>query len=112
MAGLGCPPGAALPAAVSRAPGPEGRRAFGRTLPQGSGPVGSFDGYRPLLVQIIKCFRTGKVPVGPEETLELYAFMEAADESKRQGGASVTIESVLAKARKEAAAKLQKLMGQ
>ena len=40
-------------------------------------------------------FRTGKPPIRAEETLEIYAFMEAADESKRQGGAEVTIESVL-----------------
>jgi len=39
------------------------------------------------------------------ETLEIYAFMEAADESKRQNGASVTLESVLAKAREAAKAK-------
>jgi hypothetical protein len=32
--------------------------------------------------------------------------MEAADESKRQGGKAVTIASVLAKARAEAAGKL------
>ena len=43
-----------------------------------------------------------------EETLEIYAFMEAADESKRQGGKPVTLESVLAKARTEAARKIAK----
>ena len=48
-------------------------------------------------------FRTGKAPVSPEETLELYAFMEAADESKRQGGAEVKLADVIAKARAEAA---------
>jgi len=44
--------------------------------------------------------------VTEEETLEIYAFMEAADESKRQGGKPVTLESVLAKARAAAAAKV------
>lgn len=39
----------------------------------------------------------------PEETIEIFAFMEAADESKRQGGKLITIESVLSKAREEAA---------
>ena len=38
-------------------------------------------------------------PVAAEETLEMFAFMEAAEESKRGGGAVVTLESVLAKAR-------------
>jgi hypothetical protein len=52
-----------------------------------------------LLYAIIECFRTGKVPVTAEETIELYAFMEAADESKRRGGAEVTIAEVMAKAK-------------
>ena len=42
---------------------------------------------------------------GHEETIEIFAFMEAADESKRQGGKPVTIESVLAKARADLAAR-------
>lgn len=65
---------------------------------KGEGAVGSFDGYRPLVVAIVHMFRTGETPVSPEETLEIYAFMEAADESRRQGGAEVTLESVLRKA--------------
>jgi WD40 repeat protein/predicted dehydrogenase len=67
--------------------------------------VGQSEGYRPLVVEIVKFFKTGIAPVSPEETLEIYAFMEAADESKRQHGAEVTIESVMAKARAEAAKK-------
>jgi hypothetical protein len=39
--------------------------------------------------------------VSAAETIEIFAFMEAADESKRQGGAPVTLESVLAKAMKK-----------
>ena len=65
---------------------------------KGEGDVGSSDGYAPLLVEIVKFFRSGKPPVSAEETLEIYAFMEAADESKRQGGAEVTLESVLSAA--------------
>jgi hypothetical protein len=41
--------------------------------------------------------------VSAEETLELYTFMEAADESKRRGGAEVTLKEVLDKAQAEAA---------
>ena len=52
-----------------------------------------------MVVEIVKFFKTGKAPVSPEETLEIFAFMEAADESKRQGGKPVEIESVMAKAR-------------
>jgi predicted dehydrogenase len=63
-------------------------------------PSGGYGGYEPLVVEICKFFLGGKPPVSPEETLEIYAFMEAADESKRQGGAPVTLESVLSRARK------------
>jgi hypothetical protein len=63
--------------------------------------VGAFDGYEPLLHQIIHFFRTGVVPVTPDETLEIYAFMEAADESKRRNGAEVTLAEVMAKAKKD-----------
>ena len=65
-------------------------------------PIGPSSGYRPMLVEIIKFFRTGILPVQPEETLEIYAFMEAADESKRSGGVPVSLESVMAKAKAEA----------
>jgi predicted dehydrogenase len=68
---------------------------------KGEGAVGAYEGYRPLVVEIVKFFRTGKPPVSAEETLEIYAFMEAADESKRQGGAEVALETVLAKARSQ-----------
>ncbi|MBN1591290.1 MAG: Gfo/Idh/MocA family oxidoreductase [Pirellulales bacterium] len=61
-----------------------------------------FDGYEPLVVEIAKFFTTGKPPISAEETLQIFAFMEAADESKRQGGAAVSIEDVMKKA--EAAA--------
>lgn len=74
---------------------------------KGEGPVGSYDGYDPLVIEIVKFVRSGKPPVSEAETLEIYAFMEAADESKRQGGASVTLESVMKKAKSEAAEKLQ-----
>jgi len=75
----------------------------------GEVPVGGYDGYKPLLVEIVKFFRTGKPPVSEEETLEIYSFMEAADESKRQGGKEVSLASVMAKAKKQAAEKLAKL---
>jgi len=72
---------------------------------KGESAIGSYDGYDVLLFEIVKMFRTGVVPVSAEETLELYAFMEAADESKRRGGAEVTLKEVLEKARAEVAAK-------
>jgi len=64
--------------------------------------VGKYEGYDPLLFSIVHFFRTGVMPVAPEETLEIYAFMEAADESKRRNGAAVTIKEVMDKALAEA----------
>lgn len=66
---------------------------------------GSLGGYRGLCVEIARFFKTLKPPVTAEQTLEVLAFMEAADESKRQGGKPVTLASVMAKARAEAAGK-------
>jgi predicted dehydrogenase len=62
-------------------------------------------GYEPLLVEIVKFFRGGPPPVSAGETIELFAFMEAADESKRQGGAPVKLADVIARARGETAIK-------
>lgn len=53
--------------------------------------------YAPLVREIMTFFQTGVAPVPPEETLEIYAFMEAADESKRRGGMPVTIGEVMEK---------------
>lgn len=58
------------------------------------------DSYAPLVAEIVKFFQTGVAPVTPEETLQIFAFMEAADESKRQNGAPVKIADVMAKAQK------------
>jgi predicted dehydrogenase len=66
-------------------------------------PEGKYAGYEPLARQIAHFFKTGQPPVTPQETLEIFAFMEAAHESKRQSGAPVTLDSVLAKARRAVA---------
>ncbi|MBB5284140.1 hypothetical protein HNQ92_002283 [Rhabdobacter roseus] len=79
-----------------------GKHNYGGTVytQDGNTTLGPYNGYQPLLLEIIKYFETGQVPVAPEETIEIFAFMEAADESKRRGGAAVTLASVLEKARK------------
>ena len=66
---------------------------------KGQAEAGKYDGYAPLIVDVMKFFQTGKPPVDPRETIELFAFMEAADESKRRGGEWVAIEEIIAKAR-------------
>lgn len=84
-----------------------GKPGYGGTVfgEKGNGQIGDFVGYRPLVLEIASFFRTGKPPVSSAETLELYAFMEAADESKRKSGAPVSIADTLKKARAEAAPK-------
>jgi predicted dehydrogenase len=56
---------------------------------------GGGGGYADLLKEVVKFFQTGVVPVDNKETIEMFAFMEAADESKRRGGAPVTLEEVI-----------------
>jgi predicted dehydrogenase len=63
---------------------------------KGEARAGDFDGYEPLVAEIVKFFQTGVAPVQPEETLEILAFMEAAQESKAKGGAPVKISTLLA----------------
>lgn len=67
--------------------------------------LGDYAGYNPLLVEILKFFRTGTPPVKEEETLEIFAFMAAAEESKFKGGIPVETEKVMEKARKKAGKK-------
>jgi len=56
--------------------------------------------YAPLVREVIRFFETGNPPVTPEETLELFAFMEAADESKRRGGALVKLSEMFEQAKR------------
>ncbi len=74
-----------------------GKRGYGGSVftEKGNQPLGTYAGYAPLVVEIVKFFQTRQVPISPRETLEIYAFMEAADESKRQGGVPVRIKDVL-----------------
>lgn len=65
-----------------------GGTAFGS---EGNLVLGNYEGYEPLAVKIAEFFKTGISPVDAAETLEIYAFMEAADESKRRGGEVVEI---------------------
>jgi predicted dehydrogenase len=81
-----------------------GAVAFGSKAIVAAGKGG---GYEALCNEIGRFFKTGKPPVSADETIEIFAFMEAADESKRKGGA-VSLAEVLAKAKVEAVAKLPK----
>ncbi len=80
-----------------------GKGVFGAIAFGDKGVVegGAFGGYEPLLTEIVTFFRTGKPPVSPEETLEIYTFMQAADVSKARGGVPVKLAEVLEAARKK-----------
>ncbi|MCC7084782.1 MAG: Gfo/Idh/MocA family oxidoreductase [Pirellulales bacterium] len=58
--------------------------------------------YQPLVEKIAKFYVTHHPPVSAAETLEIFAFMEAADESKRQGGVPVKLGDVLSRAKSQA----------
>lgn len=81
-----------------------GKAAFGGVVHGSKGvaeKVKILDGYDPLIVEIIAYFKTGTVPVSNKETLEIFAFMAAADESKLRGGKPVLLEEVMQKAKAE-----------
>jgi predicted dehydrogenase len=61
--------------------------------------------YKALVQEIGTFFRTKKAPVAADETINLVAFMVAAEESKKAGGKPVSVESVMKAARAEIAAR-------
>lgn len=82
-----------------------GRQTYGGTAfgEKGTRAIGKETEYKPLLVEVIRFFRTGVVPVTHEETIEIFAFMQAAEKSKQLDGQAVSVESVLQEARQKAA---------
>ncbi len=65
-------------------------------------PVGAYEGYKPLLDAILTFFETGILPVTPEETIEIFAFMKASNMSLQRGGKYVTIAEAMKLGEKEA----------
>eukprot|EP00913_Durusdinium_trenchii_P008808 g8274.t1 len=86
----------------SKGVAPAGKYGYAAPV-KGVVPKGRYKGYEGVATEIAKFFKTRKLPVSPEETIELFAFMEAAHESKRRGGVPVRIDEVLKKARKTVA---------
>ena len=77
-----------------------GAVAFGAKANQAT-PTPMKSDYRNLLVEVVKFFQTGAPPIPPEETLEMMAFMEAADLSKARGGAPVMLKDVMEQSAKK-----------
>ncbi len=87
----------------------EGKTGYGGTAfgTKAIAPIGDYGGYKPLVIQIAQFFRSRQAPVEAEETIELYAFMETAAESKQRGGVPVEIAEVMRKAETKADELLQ-----
>ena len=64
--------------------------------------AGGYVGYKVLLEQVLKFFKTGVAPVSKEETLEIFAFMRASNLSKERGGEMVTLDEAFKQGEKEA----------
>jgi predicted dehydrogenase len=80
-----------------------GKQGYGALVygDKGIARSGDYGGYGGLVEEIVKFFKTGQAPVPPEETIELLAFMSAADESKAKNGARAELAGVLEEARKQ-----------
>ncbi len=59
----------------------------------GIAPAGRYEGYQHLVKEILQFFTSGIAPVSREETLEIFAFMEAAEHSKMKNGQSIELSS-------------------
>jgi hypothetical protein len=77
----------------------EGKHEYGGIAfgTEGNLVLERFEGYEALASTIAKFFKSKQSPIDDAETLEIFAFMEAADESKRRGG-SVKLRDVMDKA--------------
>ncbi|MBA4107383.1 MAG: dehydrogenase [Pirellula sp.] len=67
-----------------------------------------FSGYEPLVDEICTFFTTRNPPVPAAETIEMFAFMEAADESLRRDSALVSTKEMITRAEQQLADKGQK----
>ena len=59
-------------------------------------PAPKRSGYYGLVSAIVEFFKTGTSPVPITDTVEIMAFMEAAEVSKARGGAPVPLTDVMA----------------
>jgi hypothetical protein len=54
--------------------------------------------YTPMLREVIKFFETKTAPVSPAQTLEIYGFLQAAEDSRQLGGIPVSVRDTLIQA--------------
>ena len=70
---------------------------------------GEYAGYAPLVDEIAEFFLGAETPVAADETIEMFVFMQAADESKAKGGIPIELEQVRAAALEQAKQKVAQL---
>jgi predicted dehydrogenase len=80
---------------IRKGQGGYGVSVFGET---GIAVLNEYAGYEPLLVKVCEFFESGQAPIPIEETLEIFAFMQAAEVSKEQGGISIDLAAVIQEA--------------
>ena len=73
--------------------------AFGCTVYTGGGVVhGLMENapppYAMMLKEVVEFFRTGQSPIAPAETVEVMAFLDAAEQSRQANGAPVALADV------------------
>ena len=73
----------------------DGKDGKGCVVPYEKG----YFGYKPLLAEILKFIRSGEPPFPPEETVEIFKLMEAAEMSAKRGGVPVTLAEATAAVR-------------
>lgn len=69
-----------------------------------------YEGYEPLVVEIAKFFAGGEPPVASQESIEIMAFIQAAQQSSDQKGVPVSVQSVMEKATEQATKKIQPMV--
>jgi hypothetical protein len=72
-------------------------------------PVGSYEGYGGLLDEILNFFDTGISPIPDNETIEIFTFMEASNQSMKKGGKIISMEETYKKGMKDAKKLIKKL---
>ncbi|MDO5308614.1 MAG: Gfo/Idh/MocA family oxidoreductase [Planctomycetia bacterium] len=83
---------------IRKGAAPYSCKVYGETGVQN---VGDYEGYEPLVLEICKFFQTGVAPVDAQETINIFAFMTAADMSRKEKGKSVTLEEAISAAKEE-----------
>lgn len=71
-----------------------------------------YEGYEPLVVRFAEFFAGTPTPVANTESIEIMAFIEAAQLSGQRGGEPVRLEEAISAAQEEAKRRLRRLLGE